>query len=572
MRWCLVWLALGLSGPLLACSSDGDGGGAERDIPLVYLEGFEHRLVVKFSDTQAARASGGAVELGDAAATARLAEIAGAHRMRFSPLIALDERILDILSDVARSDFGAVMQVELPASDRDTLLDAAAELRSLSFVEYVYLEQLGLPPPGDIDPVSDDFSGQQNYRAALGADAAQSLGATGAGIKLFDCEYGWDLEHEDLMDIGATLEEGQTIPQFVYDNDWDDHGTGVIGITSAPHNGYGVNGIVPDAALFLHPENSNEEGGRRATAIATAIAAASPGDVILLEMQAGGPGGGYGPAEIDPAVWDLVFAASAVGITIVAAAGNGSQDLDSDDYEEYRSRGDSGAIIVGAGSDGGLDRLGFSTFGERVNVHGWGQNVVTTGYGDLAEFGGDEHQSYSGQFSGTSSASPMVAAAAVAIQSHAVATTGKVLTTPQLRQLMIDTGTPQSGGGGNIGPLPNLAAALEEVGAMAPEPCGFWADFWCQLTNCSYCGEQVESDCGNRTCDEGETEDSCPQDCAEAGCGNGVCDDNETADSCGQDCGCAAPDACGTVAPEGCWCDSMCTANGDCCPDVGVCQ
>lgn len=576
IRGWVAWITLGTGAAALAgCHSGGDDrGGAQRDVPVVWVDGFEHRLVVKFADDLDARAIGGSVELPDAGDSDRLEEVAEAHGMTFAPLLQIEPAALTMLSNVARSDLGAVVEAALPAGDRDTMLAAAADLRKLDFVEYVYLEALGLPPPADIDPASDDFTPMQGYRLddSLGADAAQARGATGAGIKLLDCEYGWDLEHEDLVDIGATIEEGQTIPPFVFENDWDDHGTGVIGITSAVHNGYGVSGVVPDAELLLFPENSVEEGGRRADAIAAAILAASPGDVILLEMQAGGPGGGYCPAEIDPTIWDLVNAASYAGITVVAAAGNGSQDLDSEAYEEYRSRGDSGAIIVGAGASGARDAMGFSSFGARVNVHGWGENVVTTGYGDLAEFGGDEHQSYTAFFSGTSSASPMVASAAVSIQSAAAATTGRVLAPRQLRELMIQTGTPQAGGG-HIGPMPNLAAALEALGGIEPQECGFWTKLWCALNDCPFCSDEEPAGCGDGSCGEGETAESCPEDCGGGGdgCGNQECDGDETADTCAEDCGCTAAGSCDGVAPSGCWCDAACSENGDCCPDVDVC-
>ena len=576
MRNFAAWITLGVGAALAACGSSDDAGrGAERDVPVVWIDGYQHRLVVKFSNGRDARAVGGSVELADPADSDRLEEVADAHGISFSPLLRLDPQLLQRLSNAARSDFAAVVDGELPTGrgDRAAALAAAADLRTLDFVEYVYLEPLDVEPPADIDPVSDDFTAMQGYRldSSLGADAALARGATGGGIKLMDCEYGWDLEHEDLAEIGAVLEPGQTVPPFVFENDWDDHGTGVIGMTSAVHNGYGVSGVVPDAELYLFPENSVEEGGRRSTAIGRAIGAASPGDVILLEMQTGGPGGGLGPAELDPTVWDLVNVASYLGVTVVAAAGNGSQDLDSKEYEEYRSRGDSGAIIVGAGASGGRTTMGFSTYGSRVNVHGWGQNVVTTGYGDLAEFGGDEHQSYTASFSGTSSASPMVASAAVSIQSATAAATGRVLAPRQLRQLLIDTGTPQEGGG-HIGPMPNLAAAMDALGSIEPEPCDFWTNLWCQLNDCAFCGEPEESECGDDTCSADETPASCPEDCESGeGCGNDSCDGDETADDCPQDCGCTAADACGDVAPSGCWCDAACTDNGDCCPDVDVC-
>lgn len=55
-------------------------------------------------------------------------------------------------------------------------------------------------------------------------------------------------------------------------------------------------------------------------------------------------------------------------------------------------------------------------------------------------------------------------------------------------------------------------------------------------------------------------------------CGDGECTDGETDVTCGQDCGCGAANACGSVAPFGCYCDPTCADTGDCCADVGVCQ
>lgn len=570
MREIPVLIALGI-GAVSGCQVDGqETRGAQRDVPLVWVDGLAHRLVVKFADGQDARAIGGEVELDDAAASARLDEVAAAHGMTFSPLLAMAADRVSLLSDLAGADLAAAIAVALPAADRDTVMAAAADLRRLDSVEYVYLEPLAVPPPGDIDPVTDDFTAMQGYRldGALGADTALAGDTGGAGIKLLDCEYGWDLAHEDLMDIGAVIEPGQTVVPDVHDKDWDDHGTAVLGITSAGHNGYGVSGLIPGAQIRLFPEWTVEQGGRRAAAIGSAILAATPGDVILLEMQSGEGG----PAELDPAVWELVDAASAAGITVVGAAGNGAQDLDGDAYEEYRSRGDSGGILVGAGGSTAASALDFSTTGARVNLRGWGENVVTTGYGDLAMVGGDEHQSYTAGFSGTSSASPMVAASAVAVQSAAVAAYGRPLAPRQIRQLLIDTGRPQEGGG-HIGPLPDLPAALAAVATVEPEPCDYWTEYWCQLNDCAFCSELPDTSCGDGTCTSDESAGSCPLDCGGGGgeCGDQECDAGETPEACPQDCGtCIAANSCGGVAPSGCYCDATCHEHGDCCPDVDV--
>ena len=62
-----------------------------------------------------------------------------------------------------------------------------------------------------------------------------------------------------------------------------------------------------------------------------------------------------------------------------------------------------------------------------MNVQGWGWNVATTGYGDL-QGGASQDDWYTARFSGTSSASPMVAAAAACLQAMAIAKNGAPLT------------------------------------------------------------------------------------------------------------------------------------------------
>jgi subtilisin family serine protease len=426
----------------------------EREVPLVVHEGYRHRVVVKLTD---------------ATQEDEVAAIVATHGLALAPLIApRDAGKLDALGLLDQ----VVATQALPEEAGDTALAAARELAALDTVDYVYLEPLAVPPPVDLEPPSGDFLAQQSYRSpdALDVDFAGSVGATGGDVRLADCEYGWNLAHEDLSEVGAVIEPGQTIAPEVFSWEWDDHGTAVIGITSATANTYGVTGLVPDAEVQLFPEDTVEQGYRRPAAIASAIAASRPGDVVLLEMQTPGPGGDYGPAELDPTVWDLVKRATDAGIIVVAAAGNGSQDLDSADYDEYRSRGDSGAIIVGAGSSTSRTRMWFSTYGARVNVHGWGENVVTTGYGDLADYDAVGNQEYTAQFSGTSSASPLVTSAVVVLQSYAKQAFGRVLTPAEIRQILIDTGTPQEPSEAtHIGPFPDLRAAIESLGPV-PEP------------------------------------------------------------------------------------------------------
>ena len=74
---------------------------------------------------------------------------------------------------------------------------------------------------------------------------------------------------------------------------------------------------------------------------------------------------------------------------------------------------------------------------------------------------------YRDEFSGTSSAGPMVASSAAVISSVAQER-GYLMTSQEVRELLKKAGTPQGGATAstrNIGPLPNLRAAID---AMKP--------------------------------------------------------------------------------------------------------
>jgi len=443
------------------------------------------RLIVKFVDPARARFTpGGGLESRaghDLGAVRRLAREEG---LRFAPLVRLEESQLAALearaaarSGRAQPDLAGMAIVEARAADAD-LERIGGRLLALAAVEFAYVQALGVPPPEDLPPTTPDLSGFQTYRGpdpGMDVDYAWSQGARGAGVRLSDCEYGWDPEHEDLRDIDLHLEPGQTIDPSVFAIGWDDHGTAVLGETSSVPNAYGTSGVAPDAAVYTFPEWTVEEGFRRVSAITSAIAGSAAGDVVLLEMQTVGAGGGYGPAELDPAVWTVVKAGTDAGVVVVGAAGNGAQDLDAPAYAEYRARGDSGAILVGAGSpDTSHARLAFSTYGARIDVQGWGSSVFTLGYGSFAQYGGDERQTYTATFNGTSSASPFVAAACAALEGLARAA-GAPLSPVGLRAHLVATGIPQGGTTpGHIGPLVDLRAAIDALG-LCPPPEGYCA-------------------------------------------------------------------------------------------------
>ncbi|WP_212003345.1 S8 family serine peptidase [Chitinophaga sp. HK235] len=348
------------------------------------------------------------------------------------------------------------------------VLKLADEFEKLDIVEYAAIEPVTPPPP----PVSPDFSAQQYYRndvdatnpnvRGINATYAWSVGVTGSGVRIADIEWGYNKNHEDL--VGSRALEVLPPP----DDQYKDHGTAVISILLGRNNGFGVTGMVygADSCYVISERVIGRPGG-----IATGLARLRRGDVFLYEMQTGGSGGNYVPADFNQAVWDITKAATDSGIIVVAAAGNGNQNLDDAYYNSYRARGDNRAIIVGAGTKISRNKASFSTYGSTVHLQGWGDwTVVSAGYGSL--YNGGPNATYASDFSGTSSATPIVASAVIAVQSWYKAHKGTVLSPLAMRNLLINTGTPQ-GTGGHIGPLPNIKAAIESLsaaGVTAPQP------------------------------------------------------------------------------------------------------
>ncbi|MEZ4853773.1 S8/S53 family peptidase [Flavobacterium sp.] len=343
------------------------------------------------------------------------------------------------------------------------------ELTQLPFIDQIQLKQHKVvPPPTDIPPTTPNLIASQTYIQAnpgVNMQYAWDNGYTGSGINIRDIEYGMNDNHEEFNAINTSIATGMTVNSGATAA-YTEHGTAAIGIMFADNGIYGVSGLAYGAnEAVLYPEWTNENGYNRVYAVSQAISNSSAGDVIMYEMQAYGVSGGsandFVPAEYDFPIWQLTKAATDAGIIVVAAAGNGNQNLDSASYTTYMNYGDSGAILVGAGTSNTThSRLNYSTYGSRINVQGWGQNVLAPGYGDAYIFGSDFNQQYT-YFSGTSSATPIVASCAVVLQAIHYATNGSYLTSQQIRDLLVQTGIPQGGDTTkNIGPLPNMQAAI----------------------------------------------------------------------------------------------------------------
>lgn len=430
------------------------------------------RTVVKFVDGAKVRGRGAALRSESDSDLERLRTVVRSRRLVLRPLFTDDAAIASLTARAqARTGRGQPDLRGLFEVENASLEDAEA-LAALDVVEFVSRSSQLPPPPVDLDPPTPDLVEFQGYLGpdpGVDAMAAWRMGHRGQSVRLVDIEYAWLLDHEEWNEGTMEPEPGQTPNLEALEGIADgNHGTAVAGVLIAGDNGYGVTGIAPDARLGVYTEFSIEEGSRRAEAIISAASDSVVGDVILLEMQVGDNITGLlGPAELNDEVWMATRMATDAGLVVVATAGNGALDLDREELAYYRNRGDSGAIMVGAGRPGTRERLSFSTFGERLDVQGWGQGVFTTGYGQYEVFGDDPNQSYTATFAGTSSAGPVVAGVVALVQDAVKAAGRNPLSAEQMRVILRGTGLPQpEGDTGRVGPLPQAPAAI--AAALAP--------------------------------------------------------------------------------------------------------
>ncbi len=381
------------------------------------------------------------------------------------------------------ADLDLYVRIEVPSgTTAGAVAGLIADLDDLASVEVAYAAAVPSLPT-DLPPTTPDFTvlGFQGYleSASLGGIDARYAwtvpGGKGDGARVVDVEYTWRLAHEDFPAVsyqgGANTGNGT------------EHGDAVIGILAAPDNGYGVTGIAHHASIGLQ----SVLGVGLANAIHQAALNAGPGGIVLIEQQVGStppPGStcpcpqGFScifslvPVEYEPASFDAIHTATANGVIVVEAAANGSNNLDDPHYGGAFDRQvrDSGAILVAASTGAPRVPVCTTNFGSRVDLHGWGRTITTLGYGDL--FGsGDPSQAYTALFGGTSGASPMVAGAAADLQGAALAHNLQALSPAAMRQLLRNTGTAQAADPRQIGPLPNLHAALDQlIGTTTDNP------------------------------------------------------------------------------------------------------
>ncbi|WP_259383320.1 DUF3472 domain-containing protein [Bacillus thuringiensis] len=387
--------------------------------------------------------------------------------------------------EIGKLDFDIQsIYVQAPNNIEIELLLKKFETSSLVEEAYIQEKQILTPPeiqlPNlSVNPYDDPRFKNQGYLEAapkgINASHAWSIkGGDGKGTTFVDMEYGWLLNHEDLVNKNIKLMSGQNISQHRA------HGTSVLGIVSSEDNQIGNIGIAPKANVKVISQIRDNGIYNTADAILSAVHNLQAGDILLLEAQASYDGYGekYLPVEVHPDIFDTIRVGADKGIIIIEAGANGSNDLDN--FKDRNGKKilnrnspdfkDSGAIMVGAGSSTvPHKRLWFSNYGSRLDVYGWGENVDTTS----ANPSQNTTNLYTSTFSGTSSASPIIAGAATSIQGIAKEHRGSPYTPVELRNILSNpnTGTKsQDPWNDRIGVLPDLKSILDNLGFNSDIP------------------------------------------------------------------------------------------------------
>ncbi|MBE4907144.1 S8 family peptidase [Bacillus luteolus] len=191
-----------------------------------------------------------------------------------------------------------------------------------------------------------------------------STGLTGKGIKIAVLDSGVVPNHPDLKIAGGVSFVGGS-------NDYIDkngHGTHVTGIIGAQHNSIGINGIAPDATIYV-VKVLDAEGFGFLSEIAAGIDWAINNNIDIINLS-------IGTNEDSITLSSIIKKAYNSGVFVVASAGNDGDPNGDTDTIDYPGRYLE-TIAVGA-VDKDFVRAGFSATGPLLEVVAPGVDILST--------------------------------------------------------------------------------------------------------------------------------------------------------------------------------------------------
>lgn len=341
-------------------------------------------------------------------------------------------------------------------------LDMIKRLLNLNFVERVSTKEQYIR---EEIPDLEHFQRFLNYHYYNGIYAKElwDLGITGKGIKVAVIEKEF-IPHTDIPHVKATTSNDYEIP-----NNY--HATACLGIIGAKRNGKGTTGIAYDVELY----HSSTTTSSIEDSILDLINnhGFGEGDVMSISLNVIGLDDIHLPIIWRKTIYDVIGLATSLGIVVCAAAGNHNIDLDDPKFDinhrPFNPDYSCGGVIVG-GCTHDFKPIAFTSYGQIVKVSAFAENVPSTGYKNspygsgTIYYGGTFDTSYF-NFSGTSAATPFVAACIALIQSHRKKRGLPTYNGFEIQDLLYNTGKDCSGYNGDtykrIGKFPDLKKALD---------------------------------------------------------------------------------------------------------------
>ena len=331
-------------------------------------------------------------------------------------------------------------------TEQPTKTDAEANAVNEAAAEH----ETGLSADSQLNDVTPDEGDANAWGlSAIGAVEAQTVDVPRATVTVAVMDTGIDPDHKDLKDrIDASRSVGCQVNGIPNQDPsaWKDdhyHGTHVAGTIAASHNGYGVDGVAPDATLIAI-KTSNKAGSFYPEYVACAFDWAAEHNVdVSNSSYYMDPYAFWMPNEASQAA-GLEAASRAVryskehGVVNFAAEGNSNDDHDNPTIDKDSPNDVEGAAVernVAGGIDvpamlndsvlsvsalklptgadpatAKLERAGFSNYGKNsVDVAAPGQRIWST----MPTWEKDPPFGY---LSGTSMASPHAAGVAALVK------------------------------------------------------------------------------------------------------------------------------------------------------------
>ncbi|MFJ4434337.1 S8 family serine peptidase [Pseudomonas sp. NPDC089395] len=363
--------------------------------------------------------------------------------MTNAAFLALSERlaVLDCIENVAflppQLDYGYLFAA---AAAIATLLTGAAVVAGNNAYEEAQ-------PTPDFEALQRYLETPGSRDKGLNIRKAWEAGVKGRGARVHFSDGGLHANHEDLRGNPRL----KLIPPTV--NSDPDHGTASAGILLATDNGVGMTGVCHAAELFLYDNRAVDARGYSQT-LKKLLAYTQPGDIVAVNRQTAHINalGTFLPSLHDKAWWDVTRALSTRGAVVLNAACNGTYradpavgtsanyGVDLSQWRYFNDQGDADAILVGACHSWDGKPHQYSNYNYRYRMlNAWGDSVATLGYGDLQDREGHDRD-YTDNYTGTSSATPLVAGSLALIQAYAIEQHHLYLNTDQIHLLVMQSG------------------------------------------------------------------------------------------------------------------------------------